>query len=58
MGLEWTLYVAVTHPSKEPREGVDLIVLASHRPEFTDVIWGSTAGHVVRHVSCAVHVQR
>ncbi len=39
-------------------DGVDLIVMASHRPEFTDVIWGSTAAHVVRHVSCAVHVQR
>ena len=40
------------------KEGVDLIVMASHRPGFSDVIWGSTAAHVVRHVSCAVHVQR
>jgi nucleotide-binding universal stress UspA family protein len=40
------------------RKGVDLIVMASHRPGFSDVIWGSTAAHVVRHVACAVHVQR
>jgi universal stress protein F len=40
------------------KNGVDLIVMASHRPGFSDVIWGSTAAHVVRHVSCAVHVQR
>lgn len=40
------------------KEGVDLIVMASHRPGFSDVIWGSTAAHVVRHVACAVHVQR
>ena len=39
-------------------DGVDLIVMASHRPGMSDVIWGSTAAHVVRHVACAVHVQR
>jgi universal stress protein F len=37
---------------------VDLIVMASHRPGMGDVIWGSTAAHVVRHVRCAVHVLR
>lgn len=37
---------------------VDLVVMASHRPGISDVIWGSTAAHVVRHVSCAVHVLR
>lgn len=36
----------------------DLIVMASHRPGMGDVIWGSTAAHVVRHVACAVHVLR
>ena len=40
------------------RHGVDLIVMASHRPGMGDVIWGSTAAHVVRHVACAVHVLR
>lgn len=38
--------------------GADLVVMASHRPAFGDVIWGSTAAHVVRHVACAVHVWR
>lgn len=36
----------------------DLIVLASHRPTMQDLLWGSTAGHVVRHAACAVHVVR
>ncbi len=38
--------------------GVDLIVMASHRPGMGDIFWGSTAAHVVRHVGCAVHVLR
>ena len=36
----------------------DLIIIASHRPEFQDMILGSTAAHVVRHAKCAVHVVR
>lgn len=36
----------------------DLIILASHRPSMQDLLWGSTAGHVVRHAACAVHVVR
>jgi nucleotide-binding universal stress UspA family protein len=38
--------------------GVDLIVIASHRPEFADYFLGSTAARVVRHAPCAVHVMR
>ncbi len=38
--------------------GVDLVVMASHRPGMGDILWGSTAGFVVRHVPCAVHVVR
>lgn len=39
-------------------KGVDLIVIASHRPEFEDYLLGSTASRVVRHAPCAVHVMR
>ena len=38
--------------------GVDLIVMASHQPELTDILWGSTAAFVVRHAKCGVHVLR
>ncbi|WP_170510829.1 universal stress protein [Ruegeria arenilitoris] len=36
----------------------DLIIMASHRPGMQDLLLGSTATHVVRHASCAVHVVR
>ncbi|WP_171234891.1 universal stress protein [Ruegeria sp. HKCCA6837] len=36
----------------------DLIIMASHRPGMQDLLLGSTASHVVRHASCAVHVVR
>ncbi len=36
----------------------DLIIMASHRPGMQDLLLGSTASHVVRHSSCAVHVVR
>ena len=38
--------------------GADCIVVASHRPEFSDYLLGSTAARVVRHATCAVHVIR
>lgn len=38
--------------------GVDLIIMASHRPGLQDYFLGSTASHVVRHAACAVHVVR
>ncbi|MGR3661048.1 MAG: universal stress protein [Paracoccaceae bacterium] len=38
--------------------GCDLIVIASHRPGLVDYFLGSTAGRVVRHAKCAVHVVR
>ncbi|MFT6773982.1 MAG: universal stress protein F [Paracoccaceae bacterium] len=38
--------------------GSDCIVMRSHRPEFQDVFFGSTAAHVVRHATCSVHVIR
>lgn len=39
-------------------QGVDLIVIASHRPDISDYFLGSTAARVVRHAQCAVHVLR
>ena len=38
--------------------GVDCIVIASHRPGMQDLLLGSTAAKVVRHAACAVHVLR
>jgi len=38
--------------------GADCIVIASHRPVFSDMLLGSTAAWVVRHADCAVHVVR
>ncbi|MBV7378133.1 universal stress protein [Maritimibacter dapengensis] len=38
--------------------GVDCIVVASHRPGVQDYFLGSTAARVVRHAKCAVHVVR
>lgn len=37
---------------------VDCIVIASHQPGLVDYFLGSTAGRVVRHAVCAVHVLR
>ncbi|MEZ5676423.1 Nucleotide-binding universal stress protein, UspA family [Thalassovita litoralis] len=38
--------------------GVECIVIASHRPGMQDLLLGSTAAQVVRHAKCAVHVLR
>ncbi len=38
--------------------GADLIVMASHQPEFTDYLIGSTTARVVRHAECSVFVVR
>lgn len=37
---------------------IDCIVIASHKPELSDYLLGSTAGRVVRHAPCSVHVMR
>ena len=39
-------------------EGVDLIVIASHKPGLADYLLGSVAASVVRHAKCSVHVMR
>ena len=38
--------------------GIDCIIVASHRPGIEDYFLGSTAARVVRHAQCAVHVIR
>lgn len=38
--------------------GVDLIIMASHKPELVDYLIGSTAARVVRHAKCSVMVIR
>ncbi|WP_413720385.1 universal stress protein [Silicimonas sp. MF1-12-2] len=38
--------------------GIDCIVLASHKPGLSDYFLGSTASRVVRHAPCSVHVIR
>lgn len=38
--------------------GIDLIVMASHRPEMIDYLIGPNAAHVVRHANCSVLVVR
>ncbi|MDU8945514.1 universal stress protein [Ovoidimarina sediminis] len=40
------------------KHDVDCIVIASHRPGLQDYFLGSTAGRVVRHATCSVHVTR
>jgi len=37
---------------------VDLIVMASHRPEMIDYVIGANAAHVTLHASCSVMVLR
>jgi universal stress protein F len=37
---------------------IDLIVMASHRPEMLDYLIGPNAAHVARHASCSVLILR
>ncbi|MCD1635044.1 universal stress protein [Martelella mediterranea] len=39
-------------------QGADLIIIASHRPDFSNYLLGSTADRVVRHAVCSVLVRR
>lgn len=48
----------VVIPEYAAENGVDLIVIASHRPGLQDYFLGSTAARVVRHSGCSVHVVR
>jgi nucleotide-binding universal stress UspA family protein len=55
--------VRVGSPAREimdvaESEGADLIIIASHRPDFTNYLIGATADRVVRHAKCSVLVDR
>lgn len=39
-------------------EKADLVIIASHRPDFTNYLIGATADRVVRHAKCSVLVDR
>lgn len=39
-------------------EEADLVIIASHRPDFTNYLIGATADRVVRHAKCSVLVDR
>lgn len=47
---------AIVDHAKE--NGMDLIIVASHKPGLQDFFLGSTAARVVRYSQCAVHVLR
>lgn len=40
------------------QRGIDLIVMASHRPEMKDYLIGTNSERVVRHAGCSVMVVR
>lgn len=51
-----SVYKEILHASQAL--GADLIVMASHRPEFKDFLLGPNAARVVRHARCSVLVVR
>jgi len=62
-GMAMDVEVRTGHPYKTILEvaeekGVDLIIVASHRPGLQDYFLGSTAAKVVRHANCSVLVVR
>jgi nucleotide-binding universal stress UspA family protein len=62
-GMAMDVEVRTGHPYKTILEvaeekGVDLIIVASHRPGLQDYFLGSTAAKVVRHAKCSVLVIR
>ena len=51
-----SIYKEVVELAQE--QGIDLIVLASHRPALKDYLLGPNAAKVVRHAECSVMVIR
>lgn len=51
-----TIYTEILRVAEEA--GIDLIVIASHRPELSDYLLGPNAARVVRHADCSVLVVR
>lgn len=62
-GLEADIKIEIGHAGNTilgfaDSTGIDLIVIASHKPEMLDFLLGSTAAHVVRRAKCSVLVTR
>jgi len=51
-----TIYDEILSFAKE--HSIDMIVMASHRPQLQDYLLGPNASHVVRHSTCSVTVVR
>ena len=49
---------AILAALEEAEASADAIVIASHRPDLSDYLLGSTAARVVRHAQCTVLVLR
>ena len=61
--IEAEFEIRIGHPANDilaiaNENSADLIVIASHRPDFKDYFIGSTAARVVRHAQCTVLVMR
>jgi universal stress protein F len=62
-GLDVQVLVRVGSPAREiiataDELSADLIIIASHRPNLSNYLLGSTADRVVRHAHCSVLVDR
>lgn len=51
-----SIYEEILRVAEE--QNIDLIVMASHRPELQDYLLGPNAARVVRHANCSVLVVR
>lgn len=62
-GAHAQILARVGSPAREilaaaEENGADLVIIASHRPDFSNYLLGSTADRVVRHAKCSVLVDR
>jgi len=62
-GANPEIVIRIGHPyqtilEEAEKRGVELIVIASHKPGLQDYLLGSTAAKVVRHAKCSVLVVR
>ena len=62
-GVQARVEVRTGQPAREilaaaQEHSADLVIIASHRPDFSNYFIGSTADRVVRHATCAVLVDR
>ena len=63
LGTHARIEVMIGSPSRQilelaEKEKADLIIIGSHRPDFTNYLIGATADRVVRHAECSVLVDR